>query len=103
MKHIFFIGLLSVLFQPLFAQQKKWKLIWSDEFNYTGLPDSSKWNYETGGNGWGNNEKEYYTEKSLKNSFVKDGKLHIVGLKEDYGNQNYTSARLTTYHKFSFQ
>jgi glycerophosphoryl diester phosphodiesterase len=80
-----------------------WKLVWSDEFNYNGLPDSSKWNYETGGNGWGNNEKEYYTEKSLKNSFVKDGKLHIVGLKEDFENRNYTSARLTTYPKFSFQ
>ncbi len=80
-----------------------WKLTWSDEFNYNGLPDSTKWDYETGGNGWGNNEKEYYTEKSLKNAFVKDGKLHIVGLKEDSGNRHYTSARLTTYPKFSFQ
>lgn len=80
-----------------------WNLVWSDEFNYKGLPDSSKWNYETGGNGWGNNEKEFYKEKSLENSFVKDGKLHIVGLKEDFENRNYTSARLTTYPKFSFQ
>lgn len=80
-----------------------WKLVWSDEFNYEGLPDSTKWNYESGGDGWGNNEKEFYTEKSLKNSFVKDGKLHIVGLKEDFGNRHYTSARLTTYPKFSFQ
>src|SRR5665647_3197419 len=44
-----------------------WKLVWSDEFNYNGLPDSSKWSFETGGNGWGNNELEYYTEKDTSN------------------------------------
>lgn len=80
-----------------------WNLVWSDEFNYNGLPDSSKWNYDVGGNGWGNNEKEFYRGESLRNSFVKDGKLHIVGLKEDYENKNYTSARLTTYPNFSIQ
>lgn len=33
-------------------------LVWSDEFNYSGLPDSSKWNYDVGCSGWGNNEKQ---------------------------------------------
>ena len=37
------------------------KLVWSDEFNYTGLPDSTKWNYDIGGDGWGNNELQFYT------------------------------------------
>ncbi len=39
------------------------KLVWSDEFNYTGLPDSTKWNYDIGGDGFGNNEAQFYTKK----------------------------------------
>lgn len=81
----------------------EWKLVWSDEFNYNGLPDSSKWTYETGGHGWGNHEKQYYIEKSLENSIVKDGILRIIALKKDYENSNYTSAKLTTYTKFSIE
>ena len=40
-----------------------WKLIWSEEFDYTGFPDSTKWSYDTEGNvyQWGNNEAQYYT------------------------------------------
>lgn len=82
---------------------KAYKLVWSDEFNNVGLPDSTKWNYDVGGNGWGNNEKQFYKEKSIENSFVKDGKLHIVALKKDYENLNYTSARLTTYNRYAIQ
>jgi len=41
------------------------QLVWSDEFNYTGLPDPTKWNYDVGGWGWGNNELQYYTKDSL--------------------------------------
>jgi len=39
------------------------KLVWSDEFNGAdgSSPDSSKWTYDTGGKGWGNNELECYT------------------------------------------
>jgi beta-glucanase (GH16 family) len=81
----------------------KWNLVWSDEFNYTGLPDRKKWNYEVGGDGWGNNEKQFYVEKSLKNSFVENGKLHIVALHQDFKNSMYTSARLTTYQRFMIQ
>jgi hypothetical protein len=39
------------------------KLVWSDEFNYKGLPDSTKWNYDVGGDGFGNNEAQFYTKK----------------------------------------
>lgn len=81
----------------------KWKLVWSDEFNYKGLPDSTKWNYEVGDNGWGNNEKEYYMEKSLENSYADGNVLHIVALHKKMGNADYTSAKLTTYQKFSLQ
>ena len=88
----------------LFSQEhKNYKLVWSDEFNYSGLPDSTKWNYDVGGNGWGNNELEFYKEKSIKNSYVKDGILHIAAVKEEYENKPYTSARLTTFNRFSLQ
>jgi beta-glucanase (GH16 family)/glycerophosphoryl diester phosphodiesterase len=80
-----------------------WKLAWGDEFNYQGLPDAAKWTFEEGGNGWGNNEKQFYRGNSLANSFVKDGTLHVVALKEDFSNSKYTSAKLTTYQKHTFQ
>ncbi len=74
-------------------------LIWSDEFDYTGLPTSSKWNMETGGNGWGNNELQYYTNRET-NAKVENGFLTITAQKEDYGGRAYTSARITTQNKF---
>jgi beta-glucanase (GH16 family) len=82
---------------------QEWELVWSDEFNYSGLPDSTKWNYDVGGNGWGNNEKQYYLEKSSENSFVKDGILHITALKKSFEKSNYTSSKLTTYQRFTLQ
>jgi beta-glucanase (GH16 family) len=85
------------------AEPNGWKLVWSDEFNYKGLPDSTKWNYEVGDNGWGNNEKEYYVEKSTANSYADGEKLHIVALHKKMGKSDYTSAKLNTYQKFSFQ
>ena len=83
--------------------RKGWKLVWNDEFNYVGLPDSTKWVFEEGGDGWGNNEKQFYIANSFENSFVKDGKLHIVALKKKKGKLKYTSAKLTTYKKKSIQ
>ena len=74
-------------------------LVWSDEFNYTGLPDQTKWGYDTGGNGWGNNELEYYTESRAENARVENGNLIIETRKEPFSNCNYTSARLVTRQK----
>lgn len=73
-------------------------LVWSDEFDYTGLPSPAKWSYDTAGNeaGWGNNESQFYTQARLKNAEVKDGFLHITAHKEDYKGFKYTSARLVT-------
>jgi len=70
------------------------KLIFSDEFDYEGKPDPTKWVHETG-NDWHNNEVQYYTDNE-RNAFVKDGKLHIVALNEEMGTRKHTSARLTT-------
>ncbi len=76
----------------------RYKLVWNDEFDYSGLPDSRKWSYDTRGNagGWGNNEAQNYTSQQLKNSEVKDGFLYINAIKEDYEGKKYTSARLIT-------
>jgi beta-glucanase (GH16 family) len=74
-----------------------WKLTWSDEFNGgRGAIDGSKWGFETGNNGWGNSELEFYTNRT-DNAFVDGGgNLQIVARKESYGGSSYTSARITT-------
>lgn len=79
------------------------KLVWSDEFNYKGLPDSSKWNYDVGGNGWGNNEMQYYTIKDTSNAVVENGYLKITARKQTRGKNSYTSARLLTKNKADFK
>ena len=84
-----------------------WTLTWSDEFNAPDgtAVDSSKWISETGGNGWGNQEFEYYTTRP-ENAFQKGGNLGIKVLQEKYTGadgvtRDYTSARLKTAGKFS--
>jgi beta-glucanase (GH16 family) len=77
-------------------------LIWAEEFDYTGLPDPAKWNQETGGGGWGNNELQYYTD-SENNAYVENGVLTITAREEQVGGRDYTSARITTQNKFDFK
>src|SRR6056297_1535987 len=77
----------------------QYHLIWQDEFDGQGHPDSSRWNYEVGGHGWGNEELQYYTEERLKNARLENGRLVIEAHKENYRTAEYTSARLTTTHK----
>lgn len=74
-------------------------LVWSDEFNYTGLPDPSKWGYDTGNGGFGNNELQNYTESRLENARVENGSLVIEARKDWYQNIEYSSARLVTKNK----
>ena len=73
-----------------------WQPIWCDEFDVDGLPDSSKWMYDVGGTGWGNNELQYYTNADIDNAFVEDGILNITAIKETVSSRDYTSARLVT-------
>ena len=56
----------------LFSQTRE--LVWSDEFNYTGLPDAEKWIMQTGGSGYGNQELQYFTDRE-ENAFVDNGVL----------------------------
>lgn len=72
--------------------------LWHDEFDFI---DTTQWSFETGASGWGNNEWQYYTNRS-ENAFVQDGILHIRASKEDYEGAKYTSARIISKGKFSF-
>jgi beta-glucanase (GH16 family) len=85
----------------------QWTLVWSDEFNGPNgsAVDASKWVTETGGNGWGNDELEYYTSRP-QNAYQQNGNLVIKVLQEKYTGsdgvtKNYTSARLKTLGKFT--
>ena len=98
---LFFVGN-SV---PVLAQSSRYtKLVWTDEFNYTGLPDSAKWGYDKAHGcpalcGWGNNEWQYYTWNRKENARVENGHLIIEARKEAYENARFTSARLVTRNK----
>ncbi|HRP32606.1 MAG TPA: glycoside hydrolase family 16 protein [Agriterribacter sp.] len=102
LKHLIFCLIAIGLFPLTGCTQKKdigdgeAKLVWSDEFDYHGLPDSTKWSYATGGDGWGNNEKQFYTEKRMQNANVENGLLTITAIKENFHGAAYTSARLVS-------
>lgn len=78
-----------------------WQLVWDEEFDYTGLPDTTRWSYDTEGNswGWGNNEAQYYTTGDSANAYVRDGLLTITARIDSMGGKRYTSARLITKEK----
>ena len=83
------------------TEGSNWELIWSDEFDGEGAPDSTKWTYDVGNWGWGNNEPQYYTKDRRENARLEGGNLIIEARKGDMG-QEWTSARLTTRGKTSF-
>jgi beta-glucanase (GH16 family) len=83
--------------RPEVSFDDRWELIWADEFNYEGLADPSKWNYEVGF--IRNREKQYYTKARPENARVENGTLIIESRKEKYQKAGYTSASLHTWHK----
>jgi beta-glucanase (GH16 family) len=80
--------------------------VWSDEFDGAAgsVPDPSRWTYDLGATGWGNNELQRYTDRAENASVIADqeatdGKaLRIQALKTETGE--FTSARLKTLGKF---
>jgi len=96
------------------ADPHAWTLVWSDEFNGPAgsAPDPSKWNYDLGGGGWGNQEWEYYTDKPENAALDGEGNLAITARQVEYppagslncwyGPCKFTSARLHTEGKFDF-
>jgi beta-glucanase (GH16 family) len=117
---------LSLLVNPVAdaATKKSLKLLWSDEFNGKKgtFPSSKTWSAEIGGGGWGNSERQYYTNKSSNASMDGSGRLVITAnrISNEYAEQvgevpgtvdilnrcsecQFTSARLKTARKLSFQ
>jgi beta-glucanase (GH16 family) len=99
-----------------------WELVWSDEFDGPegSPPDPANWTPEIGDGtvnqipGWGNDERQYYTDDPA--NVRHDGNGHLVievhevedpspdtGLQCYYGPCEYTSARLLTWHKQEFE
>ncbi len=77
------------------------ELVMADEFDTNGAPNPAIWGYNigTGDNGWGNNELQYYTDRS-ENVTVQNGVLIITAKEEAFNGASYTSARLLTKGKF---
>jgi beta-glucanase (GH16 family) len=67
--------------------------VWAEDFAYKGTPDPSKWKYDLGGGGWGNNEAEFYTD-SLSNASVDNGVLTITAKKQNINGNAFTSSRM---------
>ncbi len=91
------------------APTERWKTIFVDEFDGPdgSLPDPAKWGFDTGGNGWGNQELQSY-EDATRNAFRAGGLLHLVATKGGgpfkcwYGPCEYASARIKTKGRFAF-
>lgn len=111
-RNVAWLGMAMVLLGGSFRAvaapaQGQWKLVWSDEFNGVdgSQPDLAKWDFDTGGNGWGNKELESYTSR-LENVQQRGGNLVITAIRERYTGLDgmtrpYTSARLTTKGQFA--
>jgi len=110
------LGLMLLLFSPdeqpsviapVHADASGWQVVWSDEFNGPNgnSVDPLKWTFDIGGNGWGNNELETYTNRT-QNADLEDGSLVITANKETFTGpdnitKSYTSARLLSRNIFS--
>lgn len=95
------------------AQPAGYSLVWADEFDQDGLPDATRWAYDTYRNseGWWNSELQYYSADRAENARVARGHLIIEARQEpetistfpDSGGQDYTSARLLTAGRAAWQ
>jgi beta-glucanase (GH16 family) len=65
------------------------------------LPDAAKWTFETGGDGFGNEQLEFDTDRAQNASLDGEGHLAIVARREDFGGRSFTSARLSTAGTFA--
>jgi beta-glucanase (GH16 family) len=82
---------------------------WADEFDGPAgsVPSGSRWKFDIGGKGWGNKERQYYTNSTDNAALDGQGHLVITARKENpagykcwYGSCQYTSARLLTEDRF---
>jgi len=85
----------------LFCVNANAQLWWGDEFNGSGSPSSSNWNIDQANGGFGNNELEFYTNRT---SNVTQGNncLQLIARRENYGGNAYTSGKITSFGKRQF-
>lgn len=99
-------ALMAVPAQAEFGVPDGYQLVWSDEFEIDGPPDTTRWTYDVARNrlGWYNNELQYYSANRPENARVEGGRLVIQAQREspdaarlpDSGGQEFTSARLVS-------
>jgi beta-glucanase (GH16 family) len=100
MKNLIVLLVILMMSSCVSDRGKKWQLIWSDEFDYTGLPDSTKWDYEEGY--IRNGEAQYYTRNRPENARVENGILIIEARRDFFHDSAYSSASLNTFNKEEF-
>ncbi len=83
----------AAVFQISLVGADKWKLVWSDEFDYTGLPDPKRWTNEVGF--IRNQEAQYYTVQRKENARVENGVLIIEARQEQFKNYRYVPPSTT--------
>merc|ERR1719350_121107 len=74
-------------------------IVWNDEFNQCGRVNPNTWKVETGGNGWGNDELQFYTPYNARQN---NGNLEIKSKKQMWGNSKYTSTRIVSEQTFTY-
>ncbi|MFT4221984.1 glycoside hydrolase family 16 protein [Dysgonomonas sp.] len=95
------------------AEDEEYVLVWSEEFNEKKTEDGKyalpgdKWSFETGGQGWGNEEDQFYIDRFLGTDTVakiKDGSLLIsaIKLESPHEGKNYISARMNTQEQWKY-
>jgi len=94
------LSVLLLLFSAAATCAGQWELVWSDEFNVTGMPDPNKWDYEEGY--IRNKELQYYTKARPANARIEDGFLVIETRKDTFEGHPITSASLHTRRKASW-
>ena len=110
MKNIFWIAIFLVSAQVIGCKEDEktdeivvpsgYKLVWNDEFNYTGLPDDEKWSYDTGSHGWGNQELQNYLADTEETARVDGGNLIITAfILERDSRKEYLSSRMVSREK----
>ena len=94
----------STLGEPVASSDHadRWKLVWQDEFDSPEI-DREKWDFDINCWGGGNDERQCYTDRT-ENTSVKEGKLVITAIKENWrGFALPTHMRLTEDEKKRFK